>query len=253
MRFDLYIPCEQLRPYIRHFAISEMEEADNYKILPDTGVVIGFQYRGRLSYLSGDKSIPLSTAGITGINDRYRIFQNTTNVASLLVFFVEGGAAAFFRQPIHELFRQSVSLDDFMLRSELLLIEEQLYEAEADQDRIQVAERFLLSRLKPFVPDQMILSTLRMIYQSRGSIRIADIATMLHTSQSVLEKKFRSIVGTTPKKFASIVRFRHVLHSYVPQTSLTDLGYESGFYDQAHFIREFKAFSGDTPEIFFKK
>jgi AraC-like DNA-binding protein len=33
--------------------------------------------------------------------------------------------------------------------------------------------------------------------------------------------------------------------------SLTDLGYETGFYDQAHFIKEFKTFTGDTPEKFF--
>lgn len=77
------------------------------------------------------------------------------------------------------------------------------------------------------------------------------MAAALYVSQSTLERRFRSIIGTTPKKFASIVRFKQALSHYKPQASLTDLGYEAGFYDQAHFIREFKSFTGETPEQFF--
>jgi AraC-like DNA-binding protein len=58
-------------------------------------------------------------------------------------------------------------------------------------------------------------------------------------------------VGTSPKKFASIVRLKHVIHQYNPDHSLTELAYEAGFYDQAHFIKEFKLFTGATPEKFF--
>jgi AraC-like DNA-binding protein len=66
-----------------------------------------------------------------------------------------------------------------------------------------------------------------------------------------LEKRFRQAVGTSPKKFASIVRFKHVIQRYDSGRSLTELAYEAGFYDQAHFIKEFKIFTGDTPEGFF--
>lgn len=251
MRFDIYLPCDALKPYIRHFAISEAEEANHYKILPDTGVVIGFQYSGKLSYMTEGSETPLSTAGITGINDSYRVFHNSPKVGSILVFFAEGGAAAFFRQPIDELFRESISLDNFMQRSELLLLEEQIQEAGSDHDRIGIVEHFLLSRMPPTQPDQLVLAALGMIHRTRGTIRITEIASSLYVSQSTLERRFRSIIGTTPKKFASIVRFKHTLAHYKPQASLTDLGYEAGFYDQAHFIREFRAFTGETPEQFF--
>jgi methylphosphotriester-DNA--protein-cysteine methyltransferase len=73
----------------------------------------------------------------------------------------------------------------------------------------------------------------------------------LHISQSALEKRFRQAVGASPKKFASIVRLKSVIKQYDGANSLTALGYEAGFYDQAHFIKEFKAFTGDTPEKFF--
>jgi methylphosphotriester-DNA--protein-cysteine methyltransferase len=97
----------------------------------------------------------------------------------------------------------------------------------------------------------MVASAISMIYKSKGNIRIKELLTELHVSQSVFEKRFRQVVGTSPKKFASIVRFKHTIHRYDPKRSLTDLGYEAGFYDQAHFIKEFRNFTGDSPEIFF--
>ncbi len=251
MRFDCYIPCDILKPYIKTFAIAETEEEQAYKVLPDTGLVIGFQYTGRLWHQTQDKQVLLDSAGLTGLHDSYRIFKNSTDIGTVLVYFKETGAAAFFKQPIHELFRESVSLDNFMLRSELLLLEEQLCEAAADDIRIQVIERFLLSKLQHPEPDQLVLGALALIHKSKGTIRMKELVLQLHTSHSPLEKRFRQLVGASPKKFASIVRFKYAIHQYNPQNLLTSLGYEAGFYDQAHFIKEFKNFTGETPESFF--
>lgn len=251
MKYQTYIPCDALRPFVNAFAISETAVEASYKVLPDTGLVMGFQYRGRLSYTEDEMEIPLSTSGITGIRDRYRIFKNSRNTGTVLVFFKAGGAAAFLKQPIHELFRESVSLDNFMMRSELLILEEQISGAEKDAERINIIERFLLSRMKQHAVDPLVASAISLIYQNRGTIRMSDLAKQMHTSQSVLEKRFRQAAGTSPKKFASIVRFKHTLANYKAASSLTALSYESGFYDQAHFIKEFKQFTGTTPEAFF--
>ncbi len=252
MRFDSYIPCDLLKPYVSAFVISETTEETTYKVLPDTGLVIGFQYKGKLAHIENAKEIQLSQSGISGLSNTYRIFKNSADIGTVLIFFKAGGAAAFFKQPIHELFRESVSLDNFMLRSELLILEEQLREAKTDLEKIQVTEQFLLSKLKQQAPDNLVLTAIALIHKSKGNIRMKEITEQLHISQSPLEKRFRQLVGTSPKKFASIVRFKHTLQSYNSQNSLTDLGYEAGFYDQAHFIKEFKNFTGDTPEIFFR-
>jgi len=221
--------------------------------LPGTELVIGFQYKGQLSYRDGDKKIPLASSGLTGLMDQFRVFSHAAEIGSVLVFFKEGKAASFFREPIHELFRESVSLDHFMLRSELLILEERLQASKTDAEKIRLVEQFLISKMNSTLPDLMVASAISMIYKSKGNIRIKELLSELHISQSVLEKKFRQVVGASPKKFASIVRFKNTIHSYDRNRSLTDLGYEAGFYDQAHFIREFKHFTGDSPEIFFGK
>ncbi len=248
---DTYIPSDILKPFVKSFAIQKMADEYTYKVLPDTGVVIGFQYKGKLSRIQDGRESSLSTSGISGLADYSRTFKNSTNIGTVLIFFKETGATQFFRQPLHELFRESVSLDNFMLRSELLFLEEQLSEAKADIGRIAAVEQFLLNRMTNTAPDKLVLAALALIHKSKGNIRIRELTEQLHISQSPLEKRFRQAVGASPKKFASIVRLKYVIQQYSSANSLTNLGYEAGFYDQSHFIKEFKTFTGDTPENFF--
>ena len=253
MGFNTYIPCDILKPFVKSFAVQETSEESSYRVLPDTGLVIGFQYKGMLSRLQNETETPLSASGVSGLADHSRTFKNSANIGTVLIFFKEAGAPQFFRQPLHELFRESVSLENFMLRSELLCLEEQLTEAKTDTQRIAAVEQFLIGRMTNTEPDKLVLAALALIHKSKGNIRIKELMEELHISQSPLEKRFRQAVGASPKKFASIVRLKNVIQQFGSVTSLTELGYETGFYDQAHFIKDFKTFTGDTPEKFFSE
>jgi AraC-like DNA-binding protein len=85
---------------------------------------------------------------------------------------------------------------------------------------------------------------------SGGTIKIRELARKLFISQSPLEKRFKKLVGTTPKKFASIVHFNAALNNLSKAKLLTDICYEYNFFDQAHFIKDFKQYTGDTSENF---
>ncbi|HYG01117.1 MAG TPA: helix-turn-helix domain-containing protein [Chryseosolibacter sp.] len=253
MKFDTYIPCDILKPFVKSIVVQETTSESTYRILPDTSLVIGFQYKGRLSRLQNDTETPLSISGISGLADHARTFKNSPDIGTILVFFHEACATQFFRQPLHELFRESVSLDNFMLRSELLCLEDKLANAKTDTQRIAVVEHFLINRMTNTEPDKLVLAALTLIHKSKGTIRIKELSEQLFISQSPLEKRFRQAVGASPKKFTSIVRLKNVIQQYHSASSLTELGYETGFYDQAHFIKEFRTFTGDTPERFFSK
>ncbi|HEV2482456.1 MAG TPA: hypothetical protein VGS79_22480 [Puia sp.] len=77
--------------------ISETGGAGAYPILPDTALVMGFQYAGKLAYLHNDDTRFLAPAGITGLLDRYRLFKNGPATGSVLITFREMGLAAFIR------------------------------------------------------------------------------------------------------------------------------------------------------------
>lgn len=98
--------------------------------------------------------------------------------------------------------------------------------------------------------DKLIFEAVKLIYQSKGTIRIKELNEKLFISQSPFEKRFRKIVGTSAKKFASIIRFNSVLDNLNKAKSLTEICYENNFFYQAHFIKDFKQFTGNTQENF---
>lgn len=252
-RFDKYMPGDILRPYIKYFVISESEYEQAYKVLPDTSLVIGFQYKGKLAQVINGAEDTLSAMGVTGLQDSYRIFKSSANIGTVLVYFKEASASAFFSEPVNELFAQSLSLDHFFSTSLLEQISEQLADAETDRQRIQITELFLVSQLKNVTDDILVTTGISLIRQSKGMMRVKDVAAKLNISQGPFEKRFRKIVGASPKKFASIVRLQSVINDFSPAMSMTEIGYRIGYYDQAHFIKDFKTFTGETPEKFFTK
>lgn len=253
MRFEKIIPTARLQPYIRHFVISENEAESNYKVFPSTGLVIGFQYGGRLSEIRQQKKNSLAASGITGISDGVKLFHNSRNTSSILVFFTETGFAHFSAHPAHELFNQSLSLENLFSRDRIREAEDRLMRCSTDKQRISVIEKFLLVHLKAIEDDQLVVEAVRLIYASKGAVRIKDLNRQLCISASPFEKRFRKLVGTSPKKFASIVRFNTVLDALGSAKSLTEICYEHNFFDQAHFIKDFRQYTGDTPEQFKQK
>ncbi|MDR3711213.1 MAG: helix-turn-helix domain-containing protein [Puia sp.] len=230
--------------------MSENDIEKEYKIFPSTGLVIGFQYRGRLSTIKDGAEDKLAAAGITGISDSYKTFRNSADIGTVLVYFTEMGFAHFASSPAHELFNLSVSLEDVFDKDGVKEMEEKLMGARNDKQRIYIVERFLLSQLKDIQTDKLIIEAVKIIYQTKGTIRIKELNERLFISQSPFEKRFRRLVGTTPKKFASIVRFNAVLDHLGNSKSLTDICYDNNFFDQAHFIKDFKQYTGGTPENF---
>ncbi|UXP31558.1 AraC family transcriptional regulator [Reichenbachiella agarivorans] len=230
--------------------MSENELEREYKVFPTSGLVMGFQYKGQLLSIMNHSECKLSTAGITGITDSYKIFKNSADIGTILVFFTEIGFAHFTSHPTNEFFNLSLSLDDIFDKYSIVEVEERLAIASTDQHRIKIIEQFLVTQLKDIQTDKLIIEAIKLIHQSKGTIRIKELSERLFVSQSLFEKRFRKVAGTTAKKFASIVRFNAVLENLNETKTLTEICYESKFFDQAHFIKVFKQYTGHTPENF---
>ncbi|MBK7232058.1 MAG: helix-turn-helix transcriptional regulator [Saprospiraceae bacterium] len=250
MKFEKHFPTDRLKDYVKYFVVSENEHETEYKVLPSSGLVIGFQYKGQLSSIKDNNTNPLAAAGITGMTDRYKIFKNSGNIGSILVYFTETGFSHFATNPSYELFNVSLSLDSIFEKYKVEEVEEKLAQASTDKQRINSVEKFLLTQLKDIQTDKLIVEAVKLIYHSNGTIRVKELNEKLLISQSPFEKRFRKVVGTTAKKFASIVRFNKVLDDLSKHKTLTEICYENNFFDQAHFIKDFKQYTGTAPENF---
>ncbi|MBO9203468.1 MULTISPECIES: helix-turn-helix domain-containing protein [Niastella] len=247
-----FFPSPALQPYIKNFLIIDCEQEMINRILPDTSIVIAFRLRGTVSYTDNGAKHTLPQSVISGIRESSRLVDYAKDTTNLLVIFKEGGAAAFFKEPMHELGSISVSLEHLLQRSKVNAIEEELAAANNNNQRILIVERFLLSELKKTPADTLISEAIHKIRLTKGDIKIKELLAGLPISRDPFEKRFRKITGTSPKHFAAIIRLKNLIENYTDAISFTEAAYSAGYYDQAHFIKDFRSFTGQTPHDFFK-
>lgn len=92
-----------------------------------------------------------------------------------------------------------------------------------------------------------------LIRQSKGNISIEEVSSATCVSMRQLQRGFKESMGTSPKGYLRIIRFRNALTALEDVHEWADITYSLGYADQAHFIREFKKFSGEAPNGVIRK
>jgi len=245
-------PCAVLKPIIKGYMIMGCEQGIDVEILPRTSVSINYILNGNISLKQDDGgTINLPKATAFGIARKTQCFTFSDHTTLLVAIVKDGAASTLIKKPIHKLFEQFVDLNELFSDEQICFLDSQLKEQKSDEGIVQTLESFFLS-VVDFIPiDAMIEEALLQIRKKNGVISINTLADELHVSKDVFEKKFRRLVGTTPKHYANIVRFRNLIHKPHLDENLTDMGLDAGYYDQSHFIREFKSFTGKPPSKFF--
>ena len=252
MNISAHIPTELLKPFIKTYLIIECENEWVSRVVPDTSLVMAFRCKGKVSYQGNDIKNELPLSLVSGLRKSGRLINYSKDTTNILVIFKEAGANAFIKEPLNELFEDSVSLDNFTGYKNLSAIEEQLATAADNPQRISVIEQFLLSRLYNHKPDTLVLAAMERIHVAKGMIRIKNLADTFCISQDAFEKRFRRVVGVSPKQFSYIIRMRSILGSGLNKQTLTETAFNAGYFDQSHFNKDFKLFTGQTPTDFLK-
>ncbi|OZI07962.1 hypothetical protein BWI93_11925 [Siphonobacter sp. BAB-5385] len=115
-------------------------------------------------------------------------------------------------------------------------------------EKVQYLQAFLRDNSRPQSIPTATQDLLTELESSSGA-SIQSYVQTLEQSHKTFLRSFVSVLGITPKKYRQMIQLNQALHCMVtqPEQSLTEIGYESGFYDQAHFIRTFRSLTGMTP------
>ncbi|WFR71070.1 helix-turn-helix transcriptional regulator [Prescottella defluvii] len=97
--------------------------------------------------------------------------------------------------------------------------------------------------------ESQVLAAADLVYRRRGAVRIDRIAAETGLSVRLLQRRFPAAVGVGPKEFQRLTRFQHAARSLLldDESHYLATALDAGFYDQNHFIREFRQFTGRTP------
>ncbi len=221
-------------------------------ILPDIHMVMAFCFRGRVTYQESTGGQVLPAAVLSGLRQSARLLEYDKQTSTLLVRFTEAGAATFLPLSPAALFNQTISVAEIAGHAQTTAWIEQLAMARHHKQRIDMAERMLLSLINERQADTLVGAAMEAIKRSAGTIRIKELAASLYISQDPFEKRFRQVTGSSPKQFAEMVRLRSLIKEIASFKHLGDAAHAYGFFDQAHFIRSFKAFTGQAPKSFLR-
>jgi AraC-like DNA-binding protein len=185
----------------------------------------------------------------SGLFPGHVVINSTGDSACVQVDFTPLGAYRFFGLPMHELSGRMVGLEDLADR-DIALLRRQLEDREDWTARLDLAENFVLERLRGRRPlSPAVASAYRELAFCHGNVRIETIAARLDWSRKHLSQRFQEEIGLPPKVIARMLRFNRTLDLAARHgpADWADLAAECGYADQAHLTREFAEFAGTTP------
>lgn len=207
---------------------------------------------------AGDPFVEHRDDGTTCVQDRVLLAGQATRAVRVRpsgfarvagVRLRPDGAHALSRQAQDALTDRIVDLRD-VHASLARRLRDDVLARDTGEEIIASLEQALLDVMAPAPAVSPVRVALDYAHVRRGLVRVPALADHVGLSVRQLERLFGARVGLTPKVYLRIMRFQEVLRTLqggVGPTTWADLAVVHGYYDQAHFIRDFKAFVGSAP------
>ncbi len=257
MKPEIFKPSIELADFVDcYWNLESAKENTPIKntIVPDGTMKLIFHYGDTYKHHpQKGKSITLPKCFLIGQLTRPYIVEPLGITGSFVVRFHPNGFLPFTTIPIKEMENTAVPLKD-LYGKEGEEIGENILQAKNTAKRIKLIEAFLQSRLKNKKNiDKIIKSTIETILATKGQFSVNEHSSQIKVNRRLLTRKFSTAIGLSPKQLAKTIRLQATLKKLLTQevSSLTDLAYENNYFDQAHFNKDFKEFTGITPKEFY--
>jgi AraC-like DNA-binding protein len=245
-----------LKKYIKFFWEIHVEHLQlNNKIIPVRNIDLKFNLNERPHYLClNGKEQLLEDVYFSGLQDHYRNASVKINGKTdvLGICFQPEGFFPFLKIPVCEFKNQLLGAAEVGFKP-AKIISEQLKEAPDVAARLGILEKEFLSLLNTNI---LIPENFRQIFnalkQNDNPILISRFCQQNNINKRNLERMYNKYVGLSAKSYGTLNRFQYSINRllYTDYSKLSDLAYDNGYFDQMHFIKEFRRFSGDTPKSF---
>lgn len=255
-------PKPELRHFINKIWIHESELSiggDEGSIIPPNGKVkIMLPYRGYLTSTSENKveECRENNIYIIGVRDKVTKIEGSKKNGSIGIELNSYSSYKFLELNMGEISNQIYSFKELYSNKESNKLISNLSNMENPYDKIKIIENFFLKRISDRTTHNKLFEYCVKFIQSRnGIIKINELELDTGFSRRYLNKLFIKHLGISPKQFATIQRFQvyyKALQLREPKGWSRNYIYDS-YFDESHFIKEFRKYTGFTPDRFQKK
>lgn len=252
IHYSTFVPDLRLQPFVECCWIVEGFDLTQQKIIPDGFCELIFHFYDPYQITDHKNSHVQPFSIVAGQLNNPISLKPIGRSGVLGVKFKPTGMWKLLGCDMNELTNQTIFLDSVI--QERSFVAEQLHDCNNNIERIRIVESFLLTRLESAKRANETDSLVEQINRDKGKSSIKKLADENKISLRKVERIFTQQVGVSAKLYSRLIRFKHVLRllqqENLPRTEIT---YLSGYFDQAHFNKEFKEFSGENPESWIKQ
>ena len=251
----IVLPSEALRKYVKYFwyfCPQFMERTSSqFRIIPSgcPGLIF-HHFNGKPSiHLLGGEKYPL--AFIHGQDTKSCINEDAATATIISVRLHPSALKTLFNIDAFEVNDKVVPLTDVAGYN----LTEQLLNTKDVLEAINLISRFLLKKINQIKSEDYVIDeSIAAMMNNISTISPSQLSKRLNISQRQLQRRFKNSIGVCPETYIHILKFQQSINliqrSYFEK--LSDIGYELGYADQPHFIRQFKSLSGLCPKEAYK-
>lgn len=224
-------------------------------VVADAGVEVFFNFGDayhRSNVGEPGDGMPVAGSHVVGVRPRPIVVTQTGRIDLFGVRFRPGGLAPLVRFPLSDILHDVVELE-VVFGEDAVELEQRLWAAASDRVRVRLMDDVLIGMCSRRVAASRMGEELcRVVARSAGSLSVDGLSELTGMGYKRLERLFRREVGVLPKLYSRLVRFQ-LASSRAPRDPARDPELPDGYYDQAHFLREFRRFAGESPSRFFAR
>lgn len=260
MIYKTHIPAFPLNQFIESFIYYKDYNPVHTvnRFLPDGNVNVVIDLTDHPKFIYDNNTLKeiqaCKNVWFSGIRNKYITIPSGRGSEMFIINFCKGRAYPFVEMPLNQLTDYVVD-GDLVMTNEILNMRETILTLHFIKQKFQFAETHLLKMFgNKLVVNPFVDYSVNQILQMPSQMSIERISENVGFSQKHFIKIFKEHVGMTPKSFLKIIRFQKAIQEIEQNKTInwTSVALESGYYDQAHFINDFKHFSGFTPSQYLK-
>ncbi len=249
MVFQFHAASKVLQPYLVGYLEADSRTSTNkgvYTLFPNGYSGIFFNF-GNLGKLSIKEEYETPAVSIFGQIDQCFDAIHWPGSYSLGVLLHPTALSKFLREDMTTFANKA--FDGRWLRDDLKILHNQLEEIPSIKNKIELLNQYFTKSFLSLQPTTTIADAALSLLHKSTMPSIKNLAHQLKISERYLEMQFKKHVGLSPKTYSLIIRFKRMEQQLQIKSTASweKLGFANEYYDQNHFIKDFKRFTGHTP------